>query len=310
MVAIRSRLSRLIDPLVGREPIFTIGIYRGPTPFSIAPTGARPVITARHVTDVRAHFVADPFMLRAGDRWSMFFEVLNRDLNRGQIGLATSRDGLRWRYERIVLAEPFHLSYPYVFEHDGAYYMIPETYEANAVRLYKAVAFPHRWAHVGDLLTGADFYDASIFRHGERWWLFAGTNTAANDTLRLYSAPALGGPYVEHAASPVIAGDPAIARPGGRVLVDAGRIYRFTQNCAGAYGLDVRAFEITTLSVDQYAERAAIEHPLLSPSGKGWNAHGMHHVDLQRAPDGGWIACVDGYRRAFYHKGRPMGEAH
>jgi hypothetical protein len=34
----------------------------------------------------------------------------------GEIGLATSEDGLKWDYKQVVLNEPFHLSYPYVFE--------------------------------------------------------------------------------------------------------------------------------------------------------------------------------------------------
>ena len=64
------------------------------------------------VRDVAAVMVADPFMIRAGARWHMFFEVLNRRGLKGQIGLASSDDGRRWRYDRIVLDEPFHLEFP------------------------------------------------------------------------------------------------------------------------------------------------------------------------------------------------------
>ena len=30
--------------------------------------------------------------------------------------------------------------------------------------------------------------------------------------------------------------------------------------------------------------------------GAGWNRDGMHHIDAHRAPEGDWIACVDGWR--------------
>jgi hypothetical protein len=34
---------------------------------------------------------------------------------------------------------------------------------------------------------------------------------------------------------------------------------------------------------------------MLSASGRGWNAGGMHHVDVHRLEDGYWLACVDGW---------------
>jgi len=68
----------------------------------------------------------------------MFFEVMNSQTGKGDIGSAASRDGLHWEYRQIVLSESFHLSYPYVFYVGGEYFMIPESYEANSMRLYRA----------------------------------------------------------------------------------------------------------------------------------------------------------------------------
>ena len=48
------------------------------------------------------------------------------------------RIGRRTLSVSIVLAEPFHLSYPYVFEWQGSHYMIPESGAAKSVRLYRA----------------------------------------------------------------------------------------------------------------------------------------------------------------------------
>src|SRR5262249_31357746 len=153
-------------------------------------------------------------------RWHMFFEVMNWRTGKGEIGLATSKDGLAWRPEQIVLAEPFHLSYPYVFEWMGEHYMIPESYQAGAVRLYQAVDFPTRWAFVGSLIEGRYLVDASIVRWADRWWLFTETNPdVKHDTLRLFHAEDLMGPWREHPSSPVVVGDPRVARPAGRAMV-------------------------------------------------------------------------------------------
>jgi hypothetical protein len=237
-------------------------------------------------------------MLPVNNRWNMFFEVVNRETKKGEIGLATSTDGFKWTYERIVLAEPFHLSYPYVFEAQGAYYMVPESHRAGAIRLYRAEQFPFRWEFVCNLLTGRYFADSSIFRYRGRWWLFTETNAEMkSDTLALYYADHLRGPWREHPMSPLVKGNGHIARPAGRVLVQDHRIYRYAQDCDPTYGTHVRAFEVTELSVGSYIEKQVSDHPILGPSGHGWNACGMHHVDPHPV-NGGWIACVDGWNEA------------
>jgi hypothetical protein len=226
----------------------------------------------------------------------MFFEVMNRQTRKGEIGLAVSDNAVHWAYQQIVLAEPFHLSYPYVFEWLGDYYMIPESFQARSIRLYRAVRFPTRWSLVATLLSGGVFLDSSIFRYHDRWWLFTETNPHHKyDTLRLYSADDLTGPWHEHTQSPIIEGNPHIARPGGRVLLVDGRVIRYTQDCYPVYGTQVRAFEVTQLTRQHYREQPVREQPILAASGVAWNACGMHHIDPHRLDDGRWIACVDGF---------------
>src|SRR5258708_424155 len=137
--------------------MWSIGIYTGTSPLELRPASGvvNPILTRADVHDVPARFVADPFMMRRGGIWYMFFEVLNQATDRGEIGLATSSDGLGWTYQQIVLAESFHLSYPYVFQWQGETYMLPETLGAQAARLYRAETFPTRWSGVGSLVEGS-----------------------------------------------------------------------------------------------------------------------------------------------------------
>lgn len=278
------------------EQLWSIGVVAGIAPGEAAgPVGAA-VLTAAHVTDVPASSVADPFLLHRDGRWWMFFEVVNWKSWKGEIGLASSGDGRAWHYERIVLTEAFHLSYPYVFEDGDAVYMVPETSQAGAVRLYRARRFPWEWEHVADLLRGMPFADTSVIRAGDGWWLFTETSGGGNDTLRLFHADHLHGPWHEHPRSPIVSGDPTIARPAGRIVSSAGRLVRFAQNCLPAYGTDVRAIEIVRLTREDYAERACRDTPVLGTTATDWNAGGMHHIDPVRLPDGDWLAAVDGWR--------------
>jgi hypothetical protein len=284
-------------PLWQTEDRWAIGIYFGETPFKLAPSEdvKNPVLTASDVTDLKASFVADPFMVREGSTWYMFLEAMDARTYRGKIGLAMSNDGVTWKYQKTVLDEPFHLSYPYIFKWQNEYYLLPECYQTNAVRLYRAVTFPCQWKFVGELLQGS-YVDASIFRYHDRWWLFA-ANQPGNDQLSLFYAQELLGPWIEHPQSPVIKADARIARPGGKVLVLDGRVFRYTQDCAAAYGTQLRAFEITELTPDEYAEREVVPSPILRPGKTGWNANGMHHIDPHRLDQERWIACVDGNRQ-------------
>jgi hypothetical protein len=306
----RTRLKRVIRRLFSpatqssptavpkKEYVWSIGIYYGTSPLSFGPPEnvKNPVLTRNDVSDVSAAIVADPFMLRRDHTWYMFFEVLNRQTSKGEIGLASSEDGVKWTYQHIVLAEPFHLSYPYVFHWAGNYYMIPESYQASSIRLYKAWQFPTHWVCVATLLSGGIFLDSSLFFYDDTWWLFTETNADHMkwDTLSLYYAHDLIGPWREHPQSPIVEGNARIARPAGRVIVLNNRIIRYAQDCYPIYGTRVRAFELMELTPTSYSEREVSESPVLAASGVGWNESGMHHIDPHLMDDGRWIACVDG----------------
>jgi len=276
------------------KPAWSVGMCAGTSPFVLdCSAGDNPVLTARDVTDMRAAFVADPFMIHDVDRYFMFFEVMDSTTGRARIGLATSTTGSAWEYRRIVLTEPFTLSYPYVFTWEGHYYMLPETHQANAVRLYRAAEFPDRWTFVRSLVAGRPLNDPSIVRVDNRWWLFAGER---DDTLRLYHADSLTGPWVEHPRSPIVSGDPTRARPGGRLLQIGGRLFRMAQRDRPVYGSQVRVFEVEVLSTSDYKETERPESPILGATGRGWNKAGMHNVDFHQTAERRWLACVDGYR--------------
>jgi len=284
----------MIDAPLPTDP-WSIGIYAGSSAFALEspPDVLNPIMTREKVTDVPAAFVADPFLIRHDSLWHMLFEVMHHGRGKGEIGWAHSADAINWRYGGIVLREPIHLSYPCVFEHGDAIFMVPETLGAEAVRLYRAEPFPTRWVHIADLLSGR-LADPTPFRFDDHWWMFACPTPARHDTLSLFVAENLMGPWREHRASPVVVGDKTRARPAGRVLVRYGSLYRFAQDCGRRYGSAVRTFLIDHLSENRYSEREEQSGPMLGASGVGWNGKGMHHVDIQPWGAERWIAAVDG----------------
>ncbi|WP_193198741.1 hypothetical protein [Nostoc sp. MG11] len=288
-----------IKKIIGKKNDWAIGIYQGNSlvDWEALNNICNPVLTVKDVSDVSAEFIADPFMILANGTWYMFFEVLNKANGLGEIGLATSQDVLNWNYQKIILREDFHLSYPYVFYWLNDYYMIPESSQANAIRLYKAVDFPRQWCFVKNLIEGRDYVDTSIFYFDNKWWLF--TSSTASNILRLYYADEIMSYWVEHPQSPVIEDDAKIARPGGRVIVNNGTVFRYAQDDQYLYGTKVRAFEIIVLTTTAYKEKPIAENPILQASGSGWNKTGMHHIDAHKIDENKWIACVDGYQMSL-----------
>jgi len=265
--------------------------------FDLSPGATNPVLTKADVTDRVAYYIADPFMYHESDTWYMFFEV---DSSVGcDIGLATSSDGFHWTYRHIVLDEPFPLAYPLVFKWNDAYYMIPESYTQNQIRLYKATNFPYTWTFVSTLISGRQFVDPSIFLYDNTWWMFAPTVGSTNGNTYLYYSDSLANPasWHEHPMSPIVVGDTSKSRGGGIPIVfDHNRIIRLTQKCDISYGEAVRAFEVDTLTKASYAEHEIPESPIVRASGSGWNKHGMHNVHPWWIGDR-WLAVVDGVNR-------------
>src|ERR1700741_1557140 len=164
--------------------VWSIAIYRGASPLTLSPTGV--VIAGNDVTDVDAASVADPFLIRRDGRCFFFFEVIPRANHRGGvIAFAESEDAIHWRYGGVVLREPFHLSYPHVFEWEGETCMTPEN--AHGVRLYRCASFPGAWTYAGDLLS-IEGADPTLFRFDGRWWLFV---YVAPYLLRLFFSDSL-----------------------------------------------------------------------------------------------------------------------
>lgn len=275
------------------QDTWSISIYAGTNPYEFSPHQElvkTTVLTKSDITDVPADFVADPFMVHNNNVWYMFFEILNASSKQGDIGLATSTDGINWKYEQIVLDEPFHLSYPYVFKWNESYYMIPESVEANSIRLYKADVFPTKWRLVDDLITGKYLDPSIIFKDG-KWWLYALKDW---DSLTLHYADNPTGPWTGHPKNPLVKGDKNISRPGGRMIDYDDKIIRFVQDGDPSYGNAVRVFQVDEITTTSYKDHEITNYPILKASGNGWNSNGMHHIDPHKIHESKWIACVDG----------------
>lgn len=225
-------------------------------------------------------FWADPFLCHYQGRHQLFFEELRDARGRGAI-MTLALDGEGRPIEetaRTALELPEHLSYPFVFEYQGALYLLPECGERRRLDLYGCVRFPDRWEPVQTLMAGVKLKDCTLLEHGGYWWLFcaqARGRQRINETLvAFYAEQPLTDRWNEHSQNP-IRRDFASARPGGRIQCDAaGRLLRPAQNAVPRYGYGLSMQEILELTPERYRERC-----LWRTHGPEHGWQGLHHID-------------------------------
>ncbi|HEX6420804.1 MAG TPA: hypothetical protein VFZ77_20035 [Acidimicrobiales bacterium] len=171
---------------------------------------------------------------------------------------------------RPLLSPGHHVAYPYVVEHAGRSYCVPETAAAGEIGLYDFCDDPPRLEKVATLVDGVAAVDPTVTRHGGRWWLFFtdGAGDVEAD-LHVWHAPDLLGPWAPHARNPVKV-DVASARPAGTPFVVGGVLHRPAMDNSLTYGGCVVINRIERLTPDDFQERTvAVVPPFAGPFGRG-----------------------------------------
>ncbi len=204
-------------------------------------------------------FWADPFVISRDDKYSIFVEEFIYAKNKGHISvLELDKAGTLLRVKKLI-DKPYHMSYPFVFESEGAYFMIPETGENRTIDLYKCIDFPDNWVFVKNIMKDVNAVDTTLFNYNGKWWLFTvidEINSSLDGSPELFlffTDNIFSGTWTSHPLNPVVS-DIRIARPAGQVFIHNGNIYRPSQDCAGRYGKAFNINQILTLSETEYKE--------------------------------------------------------
>jgi hypothetical protein len=201
-------------------------------------------------------YYADPFPFHHEGRNFIFVEEFPFAIERGFISVAEVGADGSIAPPRPIIEEPHHLSFPFVFEHNGSIWMIPESGDANRIDLYRAEDFPYRWTRVGSLIDGLAGYDATLFRSGDRFWLFVCLRqwrSTSWDNLSLFHGTQLTGPWEPHPGNPVSL-DAMWSRPAGALFRRGGYIWRPAQDCSQIYGGAIGLCRLDVLTGTRFAQ--------------------------------------------------------
>jgi len=237
----------------------------------------------------RRRFFADPFGATIDGVPSAYCEEIDPDTSRGVIVRLAFIDGKLVPGER-VLVEPYHLSYPYVFEHERQWYAIPESCQNGEVALYRLQNSGRDWRKQAVLISDLRAVDSTVFFHDGKYWLLCGINDdGPSHKLHVYLADALTGPWRPHPLNPVKV-DLRSARPAGAPFMLDGALHRPAQDCTRKYGRRIAIVRVNAIDERRYDEEtvAYVEPP------RGIYGRGVHTLSAM-----GGSTLVDGLRRDF-----------
>jgi hypothetical protein len=207
------------------------------------------------LTDDGKRFYADPFPFRWGGKDFVFVEEFPFSTQRGCISVARIENG-SISTPRPVLEEAYHLSYPYIFEHGGEIWAIPESGEGHGVYLYRAEQFPFKWKLEGCLISDINGYDSTLLHHNGHFWLFVCErvwNSSSSDILSVFYSDSLNGQWLPHSDNPILF-DSQLSRPGGAIFRRGGHIIRPIQDCSQQYGGAVVLCRIDSLGPKEFSQ--------------------------------------------------------
>ena len=243
----------------------------------------------------RHGFLADPFGVFRSGEYHFFFEDFDYVNQKGRISCVTMTKDGEFRDFRVAMDLPFHMAYPYVFEHNGEILCIPETQEAREVALYRAERFPDQWTKVTTLIEGMAGVDATLCRYGGRWWLFCGDHERDHSAnLFIWHTEDLWEKWQPHVLNPVKT-NVRSARPAGTPFVDNDILYRPAQDLSETYGGRIVINRVTELSPEAFHEEPAA---FVDPERLGVGFDGTHTLAAVGA-----ITVVDAKKIRFVRHG-------
>lgn len=234
------------------------------------------------------NFKADPFgFTDAQGNEHVLYERYDFNTGKGVIEMQVNGN------VTTLLQTDFHLSFPFLFTHEGKRYLLPEANASGKLTCYELDGTTVK--PVCDLLP-VPAVDANIVYFENRWWLFCtNEDQGSNHALFVYHSAHPLGPWEAHACNPVKC-DVRSARPAGAAFVHNGKLYRPAQCCVPEYGSAVILHEVLELTPTRFRE---VPVQRLEPHPQWKYTNGLHHLSAL----GEKATLVDAkyYRFSFSH---------
>ena len=133
-----------------------------------------------------SYAAADPFLFNKDHKKYLFAEIMIDKKCPGKIAYS------EWEKDHfgdwhVIIEEPYHLSYPNVFEYNGEVYLVPESNESGEVYVYRAIEFPSSWQKCFTFIKGKKCVDTTFLEFQGKHYMFTyEIEPAENKKLWIY----------------------------------------------------------------------------------------------------------------------------
>lgn len=186
---------------------------------------------------------ADPFVFETNGEHYIFVEQYIKSKEKGCIGYFRFENGVPVN-KGILIENSYHMSYPDVFEYNGKFYMIPESSANSTIDLYVAENFPESWSKVKSLVQGQKYVDSTVYQQGENYYLISYTMVGSFE-VHVFSLD------METQELKLLSRkryEKNVARPGGRLFVENGKLMRPAQDSSRKYGEALIIYQVDDLN--------------------------------------------------------------
>lgn len=181
------------------------------------------------IQNPEGYWLADSLVFSCYMGVFLFVEAFDKKENIGKIAVL-KYNGNSFTDFKIIMEKPYHLSYPFVFEYNKEFYMIPETSDNDSIEIYKSINFPYEWKKEKKLLCGK-YVDTTLYNLNGRINLFSYN---VNDKILIKGNLNMLNLNIENVLSKV--DNENKFRAGGNVFFSDGNYCRAVQNNKYFYG--------------------------------------------------------------------------
>lgn len=190
---------------------------------------------------------ADPFVFEYNGKTAIFVELMDKKYGWGTIGTFEIKDGAIQPFKEII-REKNHMSFPNVFIHNNTVYMIPETYGANNVHMYRCIDFPYLWEKTDSLIDEVRLVDHSLVELDNETYIVTYDLDINSSRCFIMNWKSL---KLEEIYPK---GEFCKERPGGTFFCENGVLKRVIQDCKKTYGDFLKIFSVYQLNKDVFEE--------------------------------------------------------
>lgn len=233
------------------------------------------------INNLSGRYFADPFVVDFKEKNYIFVEDYSYKDKKGSISVIEIDKNDNQKIFEKIIEEPFHMSFPFVFQYNGIFYMVPETFESNSLKLYKCLNFPDKWVFCYDLISNIKCVDNIIFKKNKIYYLINTGSYQDDFTSQLniyYSKSPISNKWKKHKLNPVYFSSER-GRNGG-FISQYNNLIRVAQNNGinylgdNQYGQEMSLNNIKDISPDSFKEEFIKK---IKPTFKE-NILGTHHM--------------------------------